>query len=493
MALFYVLFSVLSLLATGGIILTKLHKNQNPKIEKIVKILTIVYMCLYFVNLFLPDSFAMRTFDDVSPYAGGKDIWFALLRWFNDVSLIVIPVAVFFKKKVFFKIATYFCLIVCVLNVSVYFKYIAVYTSTAGAGIMALRFFNESTKAFFINTTFRSLYFGLTMFIELILLVFITLKNLDCYKVNKDRKSVLQNFAVFFLILFSIIPIYVPQYLFCGYAPNGIKSFSTFKIGTFFHFAWIAFVIAEGVVLTKVFKKKDYDTRFIVVLTLAISLLMQYNQMFTGIGEITAHRMPFQLCNMAGFFIILMLLTKNERIYHFTLVINAVGAIIAMAMCDTTPYGVTYIMNVHYIAEHTNVILTPILCATLGIFKPLKNKHIVDFLFGFAIYFLAIMIIGGTFTGLKEATGDNYWNCNYLFMFNKEETASIVGFVAPLFDINFKLFNFFTISIIQLIIFIVFAGICTGAFFALKPLSKIGEKCPDAPTDCTDKVEQGNE
>lgn len=478
MQFFYVPFFALSVFAIAGMIVSEFHKKEHPAITKLVKTLVIVYMCLHFVNLFLPDSFAMRTFDDVSPYKGGKEIWFALLRWFNDLSLIVLPVAIFFKKDVFNKIATYFLLIVCLANIAVYFKYIEVYTSTASAGIMELRFFGEQTKAFFINVTFRSLYFGLTMFIELMLLVYITLKNFKNYKLNRTKKSVLSNFAVFFMVLISIMPIYVPQYLFCGYSLSTEKTFTTFEMGTFFHFAWIAFVIIEGIVLTKIFKKKDYDTRFIVVLTLAISLLWQYNEMFTGIGEIKASRYPFQLCNMAGFFIILMLLTKSEKIFHFTLVINAVGAIIAMALCDTSPFGVTYIMNIHYITEHTNVILAPILCATLGIFKPIKNKHILDFLAGFAIYFVLIMLIGGTFNGLYETTGNDYWECNYLFMFDKAGTTNILGFVGPLFDINIVIGGFFKIRLIQLVVFVAFSLICTGAFFALKPLSKIGAKCP---------------
>ena len=241
---------------------------------------------------------------------------------------------------------------------------------------------------------------------------------------------------------------------------------------------WIAWVIIEGVALTLLFRKKSYEDKYIVTLMLSLSLVMQYNQMFTCIGEITAHRMPFQLCNMAGFFILLMLLTKSERIYHFTLVINSVGALIALIVCDTTAYGVAYVMNTHFILEHTNVILTPILCATLGLFPRLKNKHVIDYLVGFGVYYTFVLIVGGVFTGLKELGGPNadYWNCNYLYMFNKAETTSIVGFVAPFFDVKIKLFNFFTLSLVQLFVLIVFSAICTGAFFGLKALLNIGSK-----------------
>ena len=363
---------------------------------------------------------------------------------------------------------------ICLLNSVFYFEYIQFYTSVDGEGIMNLRFFSEQVKAFFINRTFRSIYFGVLNFLELILAVFVTLRNKEQLKFNKDKKSILKSVGAFLLILCAIIPIYIPQYLTLGYSMIGAGNIDNFKMGTFFHAVWIVFVVLEGVFVTLYFRKKSYTDRYIVMLILSFALILQYHTMFTCIGEITAHRYPFQLCNMAGFFILLMLLTKNEKIYHFTIVINSVGAIIAMILCDTTPYGVSYVMNIHYITEHTNVILIPILCATLGIFKPLENKDIKHFVIGFTMYFAFVLIVGGIFTGLKESASDpnmgNYWNCNYLYMFNKQETVKIVGFVGPLFDIKIKLFNFFTLSLVQLVVYVVFTAICIGAFFLLKLL-----------------------
>ena len=321
--------------------------------------------------------------------------------------------------------------------------------------------------------------FGLVLsFLELMIIVYVMMRNLDVLKEKPDKKSIFTGLGVFLMLFLSIIPIYAPQYLFRGYSLVGENNFDNFKMASPFHFIWIAAVIVEGIVLTKLFKKKSYQDRYIVVLMLALSLIMQYNKMFTCVGEITTHRMPFQLCNMAGFFILLMLLTKSERIFHFVLVINTVGAIIAMVMCDTTPYGVAYVMNVHYILEHTVVILAPILCVTLGLFPKLKNKHVFDFIAGFSIYFGFVHFVGSIFTGIKELGGPNadYWNCNYLFMFNKAETSKIVGFVAPLFDIKIKLFDFYTISLVQLLVYVVFLAICVGVFFLMRALPAVTSK-----------------
>jgi hypothetical protein len=84
------------------------------------------------------------------------------------------------------------------------------------------------------------------------------------------------------------------------------------------------------------------------------------------------------------------------------------------------------------------------------------------------MYFAFVLIIGGIFTGLKDTTGNDYWNCNYLYMFNKAESMKILGFVGPLFDANIKLFGFFTLNLAQPAIYAVFTAICTGAFFLIK-------------------------
>ena len=476
--MFYILFFIAAALGVFLMYFSKLYKANTPTIEKMEKTAVIIWMCLYFLNLFLPDGLILRSYDNISYYTSGQDIPIVLLRWCNDLAFLVLPIAVFFKKKIFIKITGYFLFFACLLNVGAYFINIEFFTSPLGAGIAEIRFLSDAAKQFLRNEIFRSIWFGIVCFLELMIIVFIMMRHFDVLKQKPNKKDVFTGLGIFLMLFLSIIPIYAPQYLFGGYSLLGANNFDNFEMGTPFHIIWIVAVIIEGILLTKLFKNKSYQDRYILVLVLALSLVMQYNQMFTCIGEITAHRMPFQLCNMAGFFILLMLLTKSERIYHFALVINTVGAIIAMVMCDTTPYGVAYVMNVHYILEHTVVILAPILCATLGLFPKLKNKHVLDFIVGFTIYFGFIHVIGSIFTGIKELGGPNadYWNCNYLFMFNKAETSKIVGFVAPLFDIKFKLFDFYTFSLVQLLVYVVFLAICVGMFFLIRALPTMTAK-----------------
>ena len=476
--MFYILFFAILILSVSLMYFSKFYKSNSPVVDKVAKATVVVWMCFYFLNIFLPDGLVLRAYEDISHFVGGEKIWIVLLRWCNDLAFLVLPVAVFFKKRTFVKITAFFLLPICLINVGIYCINIEFFTSPLGAGIAELRFLSDSAKELLRNEVFRGIWYGIVTFLELMLIAFITMHNFDVLKQKPDKKGFFAGIGVFVMLFLSIMPIYAPQYIFKGYSLVGENAFDTFEMGSPFHIIWIIAVIAEGMLLTKLFKKRSYEDRYIVILVLALSLIMQYNQMFTCVGEITAHRMPFQLCNMAGFFILLMLLTKSEKIYHFVLVINVVGAVIAMVLCDTTPFGVAYVMNIHYIFEHTVVILAPILCATLGVFPKLKNRHVLDFIVGFTIYFAFVLLIGGIFTGIKDLGGVNadYWNCNYLFMFNKEETSGIVGFVAPLFDVKIKLFNFYTLSLLQLVVYTAFTAICVGVFFLMRGLSTVMAK-----------------
>lgn len=476
--MFYIIFLIVSVLAVSFMYFSKVYKSDSSVVDRAMKAAVVVWMCLYFLNIFLPDGLVLRTYEDLSHFADGDKIWIVVLRWCNDVAFLVLPVAVFFRKKVFIKITGYFLLFACLINVGMYWINIELFTSELGTGIAEIRFLPAAVKELLRNRVFRGSWYGILSFLEFMIIVFVIMRNFSVFKQKTDKKGIFVGLGVWLLLFLSIMPIYAPQYIFKGYALLDEIAFDSFKMGSPFHLIWIISVVVEGIVLTKLFKNKSYQDRYIVVLMLSLSLVMQYNQMFTCVGEITAHRMPFQLCNMAGFFILLMLLTKSERLYHFVVVINSVGAVIAMVMCDTTPFGVAYVMNIHYIFEHTVVILAPILCATLGLFPKLKKKDVIDFIIGFSVYFVFVLLVGGVFTGLKELGGPNadYWNCNYLFMFNKEETSNIVGFVAPFFDIKIKLFDFFTLSLVQLLVYVAFTAICISVFFLMRSLPAVGTR-----------------
>ena len=69
---------------------------------KLMKILTITYMILVFIGVLLPDAFVLtRQPDELS----SSYVPQAIIRWFQYVSFLVLPVIAYFNKDVFKKIA----------------------------------------------------------------------------------------------------------------------------------------------------------------------------------------------------------------------------------------------------------------------------------------------------------------------------------------------------------------------------------------------------
>lgn len=451
---------------------SKYHSDsRDNKINKSIKIILIIWMILSFINLFLPDGISARTYPDQSLYSNGENLWFVLLRWTNDVALLVLPIAIFFNKITFKRIAIFFLSVINVLCIASYSKYISMYTNGLGQGIMNIRFFTQATKDFFVNVTFRSIYLGLLLYLESLLIIYIGFTSYKELKFN-NKKDLKNFFLVLLGVFLAIMPIYAPSYLTFGYFVQEQGKNMMFVLGTPWHFAWIIYIIIEGFVLYHIFKKLNNEDRYIAMLVLALALFYEFNGIFTCFGEIVTQRYPLQLCNIAGLFILIMLLTRNKYLEKFVLVVNTLGAVIAVIMLDSANAGISYIMNVHFIVEHTKILLIPFLSLALGVIRPLEKKDLKTVVIGFTIYFVTILIIGGIFTGIYDKTGNTYFQCNYLFMFNKKSTTSIVGFVGPLFDMNIKLFDFFTISMVQLLVYVAYTLLSVGMFYLVYAIQK---------------------
>jgi len=132
--------------------------------------------------------------------------------------------------------------------------------------------------------------------------------------------------------------------------------------------------------------------------------------------------------------------------------------------------------NMHFIFEHTNVIVVPILALAFGLFPRLDNKSIKHFLIGFAIYFATVFVLGTIFNGIATHTGDDFYSANYLFMFDKAEAVDILPFVGPLFDVNFNIGVLTFYPVIQPIILIVFVAICMLVYGAIRLIYFVKDK-----------------
>ena len=156
-------------------------------------------------------------------------------------------------------------------------------------------------------------------------------------------------------------------------------------------------------------------------------------------------------------------------IFLFNILINVAGGIIAMIVLDAEGHnGILSKGNVHYIVEHHNVILTPLMCLFLGIFKPITNKDFKVYAIDFTAYFITILVLGTLFNAIESQVANGYFRCNYLFMFDQETATRLLPFAGKLFDIKFTVGHATFYPIIQIGVYVVFFLIGTLSFVILK-------------------------
>lgn len=467
--MFYLFFSLVLLITIGTYLLCKfvfLKNNEKFRIiaNKILKVLVIVYCFVVFLTILLPDAF-VRSFESSELTRSYKEISFALIRWFSALSFVILPLAVFFKNRTIKNIAIYFCSIMTIVSIIYYPVFLENYTSTMGRGLNSISVFNDGFKNFLINPIFRSFIIGFQWLLELSIIFVLAFEEKHIFNF-KSKKEYLNFFLVLIPSLICIIPIYVPQHLF-GYS-NII-----FDAWTLPHILWIVLVIAMIVSLYFIFKSRSKEDKKILCLILALSLFLQYNQMFGAIS-ISIKRLPFQLCNIGALLVLLSLITENKHIFNFTIIVNVVGVIFALVMPDLDGKGLFYLYNMHFIFEHTNVLVVPVLALLLQIFPRLDKQALKDCVIGFSIYFVFVFLAGTTFNSIASITGNSFYSANYLFMFDQAVATDFVEAFGALFKTQLKIGNHITLyPVIQSLVYCVFLTLCILMYFVIKLLYKI--------------------
>lgn len=445
----YIILSILIVVSTlvFGILRLKVFKeNQrfHENSKKAIKVLVVIYCTLMLLNILLPDGFAIS--QTAEYLGGGRNQLHAILRLISAISFVVLPIAVFFENRTIRNIAIYFTFIVSILQIVSYQEYMSWFCSTQGKGLASLPISSEA-KNFLINPTFRGIYFGIELYLQIIIPVILAINEKHVFNI-KNKKEWGYFSLILPILIITCTPIYLPQYLF-GY---GDLIFTPYGV---IHFLWIGLVIGLCFGLYFIFRKKDTQTKWVLLFVLSLSLLMQYNQMFSAIS-LNIKRLPLQLCNIGAFFVLLSLITKNEKIFNFTVIINVVGVLFAIASPDVDGKGLFYLYNMHFILEHTNVLVVPLLALAFNLFPRLDKNALKDCILLFTIYFILVWALGTMFNAIAFATGKNIFEANWMFMFSRKTAEGMFPWIGALFDINFKIGSATFYPVVNILVYVVF-------------------------------------
>lgn len=399
-----------------------LFKNKDEKhFRNFLKWFTIVYMACGFFRFFLSDSFI----NIINSPADRKDLDLlqVILRWGYYSNYAILPMAVFFKNRMFRNMASYFSLIFSILSVIFYYDYMPYFLGSNGSGLHLLPWI-------------RYLYFGIELTMACFIPIIIQIKEKHVFNVKNPREWI--NLLICLpLIVIQMMPVYIPQHL-IGYTGMSTDSYDTL------HIIWMSITLLEFYILYKFFSYRCYNDRYMICVFLSIVLFYHYDSLF--LMGITLSRLPVQLCNIAAYFFIICIPLKLKKMFNFCFICNIVGTVIAIVTPDFS-VGALGFWNMHYMYEHMLVLIVPALAMGLRIFPRVNRRSLLHMFVGFTCYFTFCLIVGTIINGYSDTTGQTV---NYFFLFDMEKMYKWLPFLEVTERFNFSIgkFDFYPVYII---------------------------------------------
>lgn len=440
------MYALITLLISAAVVLSikaAFERSVIKNTDRFLKIMSVAFSIVGILRYLLSDSFVETVFDFADPLQ-------TILRWTYHISYAVLPMSVFFNARLIRNIASYFCLpisIVCALVFEDTFAY----------------FMAEGAGGLYLVPWFRYCYYILELVLAISLPVLMKLRYK--HKINtKSPKEILSTIGIIPLMMIVMMPAYVPQSI--VYTPE----ISTGMFGEL-HLGWTGFLIAECLVLHFAFRKRSEQDKYMLLVFLVIAQMFHTNSIF--LRGFTLSRLPLQLCSIAAFFYLYTIIKKDRKMFDFCFLSNLVGAAIALVLASFSPESMAF-WNIHYIDEHSFVILIPILAMSLGLFPRLESSAIKHMAKYFTIYFVCAFIGGTIINGLD--TTANFYPVNCFYMFDLERALSYVPFVGFTGLVHWEYMGFEMYPILVITIYVIFMLLNLLFYFMMRSLYKLSDK-----------------
>jgi len=426
-----IVFAVAALAVLAFWYFTKGESEEKKLL--ILKILAVTFSAIGLIRYIFSDSFAEIS---IGP---GYDVAQSLARWFYYMGYAVVPLSVFFKSRLFRNLVSYFFLPAAIFS-TILFK-------------STMEYFLDPTVGWiFMPAVPRYVFYIVELSLAVALPIIIQLNFRHVFDVK--NKEEWKNFLLAVpAILYRMMPVYIPRSLF-GYTEIDHASFSEFHLG------WMAFMVVEIVVLLLYFRKRSYEDKYKLCVFLTVAQV--FNTMCVFLRGFRINRLPIQLCSIAALFYFVAIIFKKKKLFDFCFVANIIGALIAIFLASFDP-GALMFWNIHYVHEHTFVLMIPILAAALGVF-PRVDKSSLKFIWGmFSIYFLACLVSGTIINGFEEEIG---YTINFFYMLDVNEAVSYVPFVGFVGAWELNIGRFTVYPILVAVVYVMYMVLC-GGFYAI--------------------------
>ena len=431
----YTAITLAASVVLSAALLLLLAKRSDTAFYKTLRIFTVIFCAVGFFRFMLCDGFIFvingGLMDEV--FYETKDILSTVIRWGYFASYSILPMAVFTKSRLFRNLACYYSLPFSVLTAVYFERFMSYFATDTGRGI-------------FMPADLRRVYFVAELVLAISIVLTLCVREKHFVRVTDPWEIVRFLIAIPF-IAFCAMPAYVPQSIF-GYSNLQIKSFGVA------HWVWIAGLVVITFLLYRIFRFRSWEDRYNLCLFLTLALFYHYNSLY--LMGFSLPRLPIQLCNLAAFFYIIAIPFKMNRFFQFCFIVNITGTLIAILSPDFGTTGLGF-WNLHYIFEHSLVLIIPVLAMGLRIFPRVTRRSLKYAAIGFVCYFVFCAIGGGLLNIFSDHTGQEI---NYFFMFDIDKAESFVAAISAARALPVTIGAFIFYPILMIVVFIAFSLLC---------------------------------
>lgn len=368
--------------------------NKKGQGSKFLSVIAVIYFISGIIRIQFSDSFVETIFS-------GADIAESLVRWGYYIGYAILPLSVFTSNRTFRNIAVYFSLPMAIIMTIRFNATMAYYLAPGGGGWYV---------AEWIRYALHTSELGLAIAIPCLMLY-----KTGHYFDIKSKSEWLNFVLVLPSALLYMMPPYIPQSL-LGFTDIPVNPFSLFHIG------WMAITFLEILGIYLVFKKKSKKQKWEMLYFIVMAeFYLSNSSLLRGFKW---SRIPIQLCCVAAFFYLFVILTKSKKMFNFCYLCNVSGAMVAVLLADFGT-GALKCWNIHYMYEHTMVLAFPILALSLGVFPKLSTSSIKDMSKRYTGYFSFCLVLGLIINVFSNVA---IYDVNYFYMFDFEEAISYLPF-----------------------------------------------------------------
>ncbi len=409
------------------------HKARGTSLY--LKVLTVAFCAVGFLRLFLSDAFVLVVNGGWvhSGYLDKPDYLQSFLRLGYYAGYSVLPMAVFFKTRLFRNLASYVFLPASLLSAVFVDRYMEY-------------FFMPEALGYKIAPNLHYWIFMLELALAIAIPVLLQISEKHVFNVKSVRE-----WLTFFVCAPFVFIVTMPAYFIQSvFGADQLYPALMSK----YHITCMVVLLFVTLALYYLFRFRPYCDRYAICVFLALALFYNYNTCF--LLGMTLKRLPIQLCNLAAYLLLPAMIFKMKRLFQFCFIANMFGTVFAILLADFSQ-GYFAFWNVHFLLEHSLVLMVPALAMGLRIMPRLTKKSLKYFFIGFTVYFIFCFIMGTVINGYAETQTDRV---NYFYMFDLDLAFEYFPFLTRAGDLCITIGIFEIYPIVIGIVYVGYSALC---------------------------------